>query len=102
MTTKNIKATPIRIKECLWCGRSFIVPRQRKYNAVKYCCLIHKEYAYLEQHNKAQRRYMKKYKDLFKQGDRYSLGEKGLGQHREQDFLKEYKLIQKEKKRRGL
>lgn len=91
-----------RLKTCKWCGRSFRVPKTREFNATKYCCIKCSYYAYLENHLEAQNKYMKRYKDFFKYDDRYKLGSKGLGSHRNEDFEKELQAIKKEIKKRGL
>ena len=89
-----------RLKTCQWCGKTFRVPLTREYNATKYCCEMHSNFAYLEKHNKAQHEYLKRYDDLFKNSDRpFELGSIGLGGHRENDFEKEMQKIRKELKR---
>ena len=94
MTTKS---TPIRVKNCKWCGRSFVIPKTRQYNAVKYCCKAHSYYAYLERHNKAQKEYIKRYTNCSKR-----LGTGYLGSHPADDFKKEYELIINELRRQKL
>lgn len=89
-----------RIKTCKWCGRTFRVPKTREYNATKYCCIKCSYYAYLEKHLEAQNNYTKKY-DILK-NDNNRLGSKGIGPHREEDFEKEYEIIRKELRKRGL
>lgn len=97
MTTKS---TPIRVKNCKWCGRSFVIPKTRQYNAVKYCCKMHSYYAYLENHNKAQQQYLKRYKNI--PNCSKQLGTGWLGSHPVDDFKKEYELIKKELRRKKL
>ena len=95
-----MKATKLRVKTCKWCGRSFVVPRLREYNAVKYCCEAHRNYAYLENHNKAQKKYMQRYGGLINAQSR--LGASYLGSHPVDDFKKEYELIKKQLRRKKL
>ena len=92
----------IKIRYCKWCDKPFTVPRKRKFNAVKYCCEAHRYFAYLEQHNKAQHKYLKQYRDLFRKSDRVKGARGGLGQHREKDFNIEHQKILNELRRRGL
>ena len=92
-----------KLKTCKWCGRTFRVPKTREFNATKYCCIKCSYYAYLEKHLDAQKEYLKRYDDIFKEADLPSrLGTRGLGQHREEDFDKELQKIRSEMKKMGL
>lgn len=85
-----------RTRTCQWCGKTFRVPRTRKYNATKYCCKKHSRLAKREQDNKAQKKYKKLYHWLLKDADKWQIGEVRLGETPEQDFEEEYRLVHKE------
>ena len=81
------------LKKCKWCGKPF----KKKHNRQMYCC---KECAKEAEKEKALKRWLKWfYKHKKEMYQTALLGTSSLGQHREEDFNKEYKAIRKELKR---
>ena len=83
--------------KCGWCGKSFTVPRTRSNNARKYCSTSCQRYAYLEKHAEANRKYNKRYGN-----PKQYLGNSGVKEHRNPDYIIELNIIRKEKRRLGL
>lgn len=87
--------TIIKLKKCGWCGSEFI-PR---HNRQTYCtnkgtkC---KTEARREQNRKARMKYYYTY------GGTETIGNSNLTQHKQDNFLLEAQLIQKEKQRIGI
>jgi hypothetical protein len=82
----------IKLKKCKWCGTEFI----KKHNREEYCSQEHRKYARQEQKLEYNRRYRK---IIIKDDNYYGLGSGGLGQHMNNNFNIEIKLIKKEKQR---
>ena len=94
---KNLSVKRAIIRECQWCGDSFLAhgPNQR------YCCKNCQTEGTREKSRERQRNFYKRYgKDRYKK--RLNPGGVGLGQHAEDDFEVEYKRIQRELKRYNL
>lgn len=85
--------------KCKWCGSLFTVPRTREFNAVKYCCIRCRHYAYLESHREARRRYEKKYN---RTDNKHHLGNSNIKEHANPDFIRELKIVERELKRLNL
>ncbi|MEA4957563.1 MAG: hypothetical protein VB038_07540 [Methanobrevibacter sp.] len=76
--------------KCKWCGEEF----EKKHNREEYCCEEHRRYARQEQKIQYNRKYRK---NIIKDDYYYGLGSGGLGQHMNNNFNIELKLIKKEK-----
>lgn len=85
-------------KNCQWCGKPFTPHSPNN----KYCSDNCKKYAQMEVSAKSSDKYRKRYKDMQLSKASIDLGTGGIRAHRVNDFEEEYKLIQKELKRRGL
>lgn len=87
-----------KIKYCNWCGDPFEVKSPNQ----KYCSPNFRgcgQEAKRESWRKAAHKYREKYKNVLQISQVYKLGSGWLGSTAENDFNKEYRAIQKEKKR---
>lgn len=96
------KRKPRKQTKCSYCGKTFL----KKANAQKYCSDTCKHNAYLENHAKAQRNYIKRWGRHDKGGTYIKNGDTivnvSLGSTRHEDFKTEYETIQKTHKLLGL
>lgn len=87
--------TIIKLKKCKWCGNEYIKTSNRqeycKENGT-YC----KDEARKEQNRQARLKYYYQY------GGTKTIGTSNLTQHKQDNFLLESQLIQKEKQRIGI
>lgn len=84
----------MRTIKCRWCGKSFSVPSERKYNARRYCSPRCASYAYSEQHLRAVKKYNKKAQTWQKH-----LGISRLREKPKENFEEELRAIESELRR---
>ncbi|MEA4956888.1 hypothetical protein SDC9_07431 [bioreactor metagenome] len=87
--------TIIKLKKCGWCGSEFIPRHNRQTYCTEngtYC----KDEARREQNRQSRLKYYYKY------GNTKTIGTSNLTQHKQDNFLLEAQLIQKEKQRIGI